>query len=148
MECTNCFAVTGTGELYTWGGGGHHPAAGLDVEVMERKFGGDWYRQPRRVDGGLHRAADAEEKWAARMIEASAVAAGAGSGADGTAGASPLPDPARGDAGETAQGVSEETALELSSNVVDVSPGSEHCVASIREGSWQHAQCRLAKWQV
>ena len=134
MDCTNCFAVTGTGELFTWGGGGHHPAAGLDVQVMERKFGGDWYSKPRRVDGGLHRAPDAEEKWAARMIEASAASAGVGG--DGQPQANNASQPATTDAPSsgTQGGVSEETALQLSSNVVDVSPGTEHCVASIREG--------------
>jgi len=108
-------------QVYTWGGGGKAPSSGVNVDVMVSKFGDEWYRNPVRVDGGLHKPADAEQQWAARMI-ASAAAKDAVASASAGSGA-----------------VVEESPLSMDANVVDVAPGHEHCVAAIIEGgcfSW------------
>lgn len=170
LDCTSCFAVTQRGQAYTWGGGGAH-AAGLDKSVLVEKFGEEWFRLPVRLDGGLHKAADAEEKWAARMIAASAAQLEdsdeddtGGNGSKGGKGKKKRrkrlkPRPALGTAftssnsehhnnnggkaGDAKPGepAVEETALELKNNIVDLAPGKEHCVAAIEEGSSPCAVC-------
>ena len=128
FENTSCFALAKTGEVYTWGGGGQHPTAGLNKEVLVAKFGEEWYRKPVRVDGGLHNPPDAEEQWAARMIASQQRAEASGKPGRGRGGGG-------GKAEEVVEAGMEESSSQLDKNVVEVAVGKEHAVAAIAEGT-------------
>lgn len=69
MDCTSCSGITRDGQVWSWGGG-PEAATGVPLDVVKEKFGPDWYTRAIRVDAGVHKTADSEQRWALRLIDA------------------------------------------------------------------------------